>query len=103
MSVILEFSMFPTDKGTSVSRYVSQVVRMVRDSGFEYQLTGMSTLVETTTVAEALQIVEKAYDILEPHSERVYSCLKMDIQKNKNQRLRGKVQSVEAKIGEVNK
>jgi uncharacterized protein YqgV (UPF0045/DUF77 family) len=33
MSVLLEFAMFPTDKGTSVSAYVSKVIDMIRFSG----------------------------------------------------------------------
>jgi len=103
MSVLLEFSMFPTDKGESVSQYVSQVINMIRDSGLDYKLTAMGTIIETDNLEQALAIVQKSYQILEPHSARVYSSLKMDIQKNKANRLAGKIQSVEEKIGGVNK
>ena len=102
MSVLLEYAMFPTDKGTSVSKYVSKIIAMVRESGFAYKLTAMGTIVETNTMPEALKIVEKSYEILEPDSERVYSTLTFDIQKNKNNRLISKVQSIEDKIGKVN-
>lgn len=102
MSVLLEYAMFPTDKGTSVSKYVSRIIEMVRQSGYAYQLTAMGTIIETDTMPEALNIVEKSYAILEPDSERVYSTLTFDIQKNKNNRLVSKVQSIEAKIGKVN-
>ena len=102
MSVLLEYAMFPTDKGTSVSKYVSKIIAMVRESGYAYKLTAMGTIVETDTMPEALKIVEKSYEILEPDSERVYSTLTFDIQKNKNNRLIGKVQSIEEKIGKVN-
>ena len=47
MSVLIEFAMFPTDKGESVSQYVSQVIKMIRESGFPYQLTAMGTIFET--------------------------------------------------------
>lgn len=47
MSFLLEFSMFPTDKGESKSAYVSKVVKVVKESGFAYQLTPMATIVET--------------------------------------------------------
>ncbi|MES9869774.1 MAG: MTH1187 family thiamine-binding protein [Sedimenticola sp.] len=102
MSVLLEFSMFPTDKGESVSAYVSQVIRMIRDSGASYQLTPMGTIIESDTLEEAMAIVQRAYTILdEAGCNRVYSSLKLDIRKGKGDRLKGKLESVRDKIGEV--
>ncbi len=103
MSVLLEFSMFPTDKGESVSEYVSQVIKMVRDSGMSYQLTPMGTIIETENLVQALGLVQVAYDVLEQAgSKRVYSSLKLDIRKGKSDRLQGKLKSVQDKIGKVN-
>ena len=103
MSVLTEFAMFPTDKGVSVSKYVSRIISMIRESGFSYQLTAMGTIVETNTMKEALEIINNAYNVLEPFSDRVYSTAKFDIQKNKDNRLSSKIKSIENKIGEVNK
>jgi uncharacterized protein (TIGR00106 family) len=102
MSVLMEFAMFPTDKGESVSAYVSQVVQMIKESGYSYKLTAMGTIIETENIEQALDIVQKAYHILEPHSQRVYSTLKFDIRKNASNRLEGKIQSIQNKIGNVN-
>lgn len=101
MSVLMQFAMFPTDKGESVSSYVSQVLKMIRDSGADYQLTPMNTIVETDTMAEALEVLQKAHDILNPVSDRVYCSANFDIRKNKSGRLRGKIASIEEKIGKV--
>jgi len=103
MSVLLEFAMFPTDKGDSVSKYVSKVIEMIRNSGFQYKLTAMGTIIETETLNEALILVEDSYKILQKDSNRVYSSITLDIQKNKHNRLEGKIASIESKIGEVNK
>lgn len=103
MSVLMEFSMFPTDKGASVSEYVSKVIEMIRNNAKNYKLTAMGTIVETDTMKEALDIIQKASDILSEQSERVYSSVKFDIQKNKHNRLESKIISVENKIGIVNK
>ena len=103
MSVLLEFAMFPTDKGDSVSQYVSKIIDSIRASGFQYKLTAMGTIVETNTVAEALLVVQNSYEILRPHSSRVYVSLNMDIQKNKDDRIISKIQSIEDKIGSVEK
>lgn len=101
-SVLLEFSMFPTDVGESKSRYVSKVIKMIRDSGVKYKLTPMSTVIETNTLREALDMIEKAYAVLEKCDvNRVYSILKFDIREGKEDRLSGKIKSVEDKIGKV--
>ncbi|HBS84952.1 MAG: hypothetical protein A2W91_06935 [Bacteroidetes bacterium GWF2_38_335] len=103
MSVLLEYAMFPTDKGGSVSEYVSRVIEMIRNSGVSYKLTPMGTIIETETLDEALEIVKKSYEILEKDSGRVYSNIKLDIRKGRKNCMTGKIDSIEAKIGKVNK
>lgn len=103
MSVLLEFAMFPTDKGGSVSNYVSKVIDMIRTECDSYKLTAMGTIIETDTLKEALQVVQKAHDILEPNSDRIYSSIKLDIRRNSNNRITSKINSIEEKIGIVNK
>jgi len=102
MSVLLEFSMFPTDKGESVSQDVSKVIDHIRNSGFPYKLTAMGTIVETATVDQATAIINQSYNILEPNAERVYASFKMDIRKGQSERLAQKIHSIEQKIGNVN-
>ncbi len=98
MSVLLEFSMFPTSndcvEGSSVSSHVSKVIDAIDKSGVSYRLTPMGTVIETETMKEALNIVELAYEELK-NCERVYSSLKFDIRKNTNNRLKTKIASVE--------
>jgi uncharacterized protein (TIGR00106 family) len=101
MSVLLEFAMFPTDKGDSVSQYVSKVIQMIKESGVSYKLTAMGTIIETETIDEAMEIVNKSYKVLEPHSNRVYSSIKLDIRKEKSKRLETKIKSIESKIGKI--
>jgi len=103
MSVLLEFAIFPTDKGDSVSKQVSKVIDLIRESGVNYQLTAMGTLIETDTLPEALAIVNRSYDVLAEDSERIYTTMNIDIQKGKNNRLKSKVEAIENKIGQVNK
>lgn len=103
MSVLVEFAMFPTDKqGESASPYVSKVIEMIRDSGVPYKLSAMGTTFETDTIEAANKIIADAYKVLEPHTERVYTTIKMDIRKAAVDRINGKVASIEKIIGEVN-
>ncbi len=102
MSVLLEMAMFPTDQGESKSEYVSEVIRVIRDCGYPYQLTPMATIIETQEISQALAIVQMCYDKLEElECNRVYSTIKFDIRKGHKNRLKGKVASIESKIGEV--
>jgi len=103
MSVLMEFAMFPTDKGESVSEYISRIIKMIDKGGYSYKLTPMGTVAETDTIREALEIVEKAYQELKDDCNRVYSTVKLDIRKGKANRLEGKVTSIEQKIGPVKK
>ncbi len=100
----MNYAMFPTDKGNSVSEYVSKIIKMISESGYSYKLTAMGTIIAFENIEQALELINKSYKILEPYSERVYSSITFDIQTNKGMgRLDGKIKSIENKIGSVNK
>lgn len=98
MSVIVQFAMFPTDKGVSVSPYVSRIIEMIRSEELNHQLTPMATIVETETLDEALEVIKKAYRLLEPDCSRVYLSANFDIKAGQMGRMEQKVKSVEDKI-----
>ena len=99
MSVLVELTMFPTDKGESVSPYVSRIIAMIDEADLNYRLTPMGTIMEFARLDEALKVVSDAYALLEPDCGRVYAILKLDIRKGKEGRLTQKIESVEKKIG----
>ncbi|OPY72720.1 MAG: hypothetical protein A4E63_01145 [Syntrophorhabdus sp. PtaU1.Bin050] len=99
MSVLMEFAMFPTDKGESVSEYVSRIINIIDTSAYPYTLTAMGTIVEVDKLDEAFALIKKAYEQLEPDCNRVYSTVKLDIRKGKEGRLQQKIMSVEKKLG----
>lgn len=103
MSVLMEFAMFPTDKGDSASQYVSRIISLIRESGFHYQLTAMGTIVETETMDQALNLIQQAYHQLDQDCGRVYSTVKFDIRKGRDNAMQQKIKSIESKIGNVNK
>jgi uncharacterized protein (TIGR00106 family) len=98
MSVLVEFAMFPTDKGDSISEYVSRIISMMGVNNTPYKLTSMGTIFEVETLEEAFMIINGAYKQLEPDCNRVYSTIKLDIRKGKNGRIIHKVESVERKL-----
>ncbi len=102
MSTLLNFAIFPTDKGDKgSSEYVSKVLKMIDESGVSYQLNPMGTSIETETLEEALDIVKRAYEVLEPYSNRVYSAITIDIRKGRTDGMKKKIASIEEKIGTI--
>jgi uncharacterized protein (TIGR00106 family) len=102
MSVLIDLSIFPVDRGASLSGFVASVVEMIAASGHAYQLTAMGTQVETQTLAQALTLIENAHAILaERGCERVYATAKFDIRPGADQRLTAKVASVQQKLGQT--
>ncbi len=103
MSTILNFAMFPTDKGgKGSSEYVSLILKMIDESGIPYQLNPMGTSIETDKLVDALDIVNRAYQLLEPLSERVYAAITIDIRKGRSHGLSSKIKSIEDRIGKIN-
>jgi uncharacterized protein (TIGR00106 family) len=103
MSVLMQFAMFPTDKGTSVSKEVSRLIEMIRSSGVKYKLGPMGTTIETETFSDALNILEKSYNVFSENSERIYATISFDIRKSAMGRMEKKLEAIEQKIGQVNK
>lgn len=99
MSVLIGISIFPLDKGESVSEYVARAVKIIEESKFPYLLTPMETVVETDTMESALKIVENCVKALEKDCNRIIVNIKIDYRKGKSGRIKGKVKSVEEKLG----
>ncbi len=101
MSVLMEIAMFPTDVGESKSKYVAEVLKVIKNSGFEYQLTPMATIIEAESVKELSDLIPRMYEALEKMGAgRVYSVVKFDIRPGRENRLKQKIASVEKRLKE---
>lgn len=100
MSVLLDLSIFPTDQGEGVSAFVAPVVDLIRASGHPYRLSAMATIVETATLAEALDLIARANEVLTRLGcGRIYATARFDIRSGPLGRLGAKVEAVERRIG----
>lgn len=97
MSVIVDVSIFPTDKGPSVSPYVARVLKIIKASGLPYQLTPMGTCIEGEW-STVMAVVDDCFQELKSDCSRVYISLKVDYRKGRTDGLRRKVASVETKL-----
>jgi uncharacterized protein (TIGR00106 family) len=100
MSVILEFAIFPTDKGAHVSPYVKQVVQMIDALPYQSELSPMGTIVECDTMDECLAVISKANAILEPISERIYCTAKFDNKPGQTKQMEHKIAAVRMQTSE---
>lgn len=96
--VLLEMSIVPMGKGESVSRYVAQCVDLVDQSGLDYHLHAMGTVVEGE-LPEVLALMQQCIEKLAEHSDRVTCAAKLDYRRGQQGRLTAKVDSVEKKLG----
>lgn len=94
MSVIVELSLFPMDKGQSVGPYVARAVALIRASGLECRLTPMGTCIEGEW-PEVLAVVDACFRELCSDSDRVYLTLKADWRRGRTGGLAAKPASVE--------
>lgn len=93
--VLAEFSMFPTDKGESVSGYVSQILDIIDQSGITYQLTPMGTILEGSW-EEVLDVISRCFKVLQEQSNRITTFIKVDYRKGKESRMKSKINKVES-------
>ncbi|RZD15688.1 MAG: MTH1187 family thiamine-binding protein [Candidatus Acididesulfobacter guangdongensis] len=98
MSYILSISMFPVDKGESLSLYVSKVSKIIDNSGLEYVITPMATMIESENIDDLLNIIKMGLETIKDDSNRVYANMAIDYRKSGLGRLKQKVESLKLKI-----
>jgi len=97
MSLLINFSIFPLDKGESVSQYVARTVEIIKDSGLPYKLGAMGTSIEGEW-DEVIDVVTRCFEELKEDCSRVYMGITGDYRKKGKNRITAKVESVEEKL-----
>jgi uncharacterized protein (TIGR00106 family) len=96
--VLLEFSMSPLEKGPSVGEYVARSLKIIDESGLDYRLHAMGTIVEGE-IDEVLAVLKQCLAAMATDCERVTCTAKLDYRRGHSGRLKTKVASVEEKLG----
>jgi len=96
--MIVELSIFPIGTGVSLSSEVARIVKIIDAGGLPYQLTAMSTIIEGDW-DRVMAVIKECHEALLEKSERVYTRIVIDDHKGKTGRLRGKVESIEKRLG----
>lgn len=96
--VMLEFSIFPIDKGARLSPYVARCLDIVDRSGVDYKINPMGTVLEGDWDS-VFGVVKSCYDELCKDCDRIEIAIKVDARKDRTGALDGKVKSVESVLG----
>jgi len=96
--VLLEFAMYPTDKGESVSDYVKRNLEIIDDSGLPYRLGPMGTCLEGE-YDEVMAVVKACHEAMSATCGRIACTLKFDDRVGHSGRLHSKVATLVRKTG----
>ena len=96
--VLVDFSIFPVGKGPSLSEYVARSLEIVDASGLPYQCHSMGTTLEGE-FDQVMGVVRQCFEAMRADCDRVEGSIRIDYSKGKTDRLRGKVDSLEEKLG----
>lgn len=96
--MLAEFSIVPTDKGESVSKYVAEILDIIDQSGLEYKLHAMGTTVEGTC-DDVFELIKLCHNTMRMYSNRVVTHIAIDDRAGAEHRLQGKPNSIENILG----
>lgn len=87
--------MNPLGEGESVSKNVAKSLDVIDQSGLDYQLTAMGTILEGEW-DEVMGVVKQCYEKMSEDCDRISCYLKVDARKGRSNRIHGKVNKLES-------
>ena len=99
--ITCDYAILPVGTQTSeCGKYISAAVNSIKDSGLNYQLTGMGTQIEADNLKELYSALAKAQEeIFKLGVGRVYTVIKIDDRRDAEKRsLNAKIETVEKVI-----
>ena len=97
--MIAEISVIPIGEGIDLASYVARIVKIIDESGLDYKLNAMGTVVEGDS-DRIFDLIKKCHNKMLETAQRVYTTVKIDERKDKNTKMiEHKVQAVEKELG----
>ena len=97
--MVVNFTVVPIGKESSLSAKVAEVLKIISNSGISYKLHSMGTILEGEW-DEIMRLIKKCHKKILKDSDRVLTTITIDDRKGRTDRIAGKVKSVEEKLGE---
>jgi len=96
--MLAQLSVVPLGQGVSVSRHVATALEIIDQSGLDYRLTAMGTVIEGEWDS-VMSVLKDVHDRLLKDSDRVLMYVSLDDRKDKGKRIDAKVEVVEKMLG----
>jgi len=98
VQMIIELSVIPIGVGTSLSKYVACVMRVIKESGLKYESHSMATNIECDW-DDIMPLVKKCHDELKKMGvERISTSIRISERTDKPYTMEGKIVSLEEKL-----
>ena len=83
--MIAQLAVYPIgEPGTSLSRFVREGIRVIRESGYYYEIGGMSTAIEVPDLDSLFDLVKKVHAAqVAAGGQRIVIDLKVDDRRDK--------------------
>ncbi len=97
MSVMLEFSMYPLGKEESLSKHVSESLKIIAKSNVNYRFGPMSAVLEGEW-EEVMKVVDQCYEKMKQNCNRIFCHISIDYREDRLDGLISKIESVAKKL-----
>ena len=82
--ILAQLSVFPIGEGTSLSRFVKKGIQVIKESGYNYEIGGMSTAIEVPDLDALFNLVKEVPQAhVEEGGQRIVIDLKVDDRRDK--------------------
>ncbi len=96
--IVADFAMVPMGAGTSAARYIRAVYEVLKESGVNFVPGPMSTSVETRTMEELFDLIEKANArVAEMGVQRIITSINVDYRLDKEISIESKLSASKRK------
>ena len=96
--ILLEFSIYPLDKGVSLSPYVARCLDVIDRSGVAYQCHAMGTILEGE-YDDVMDVVRQCFNVLAADCDRISCSLKFDYRRGVKHPMQSKIEHLEERLG----
>jgi uncharacterized protein (TIGR00106 family) len=95
--MMVQFSIMPVSNNSKLSEAIAKAVKIIHESGLEYRLTPMGTLIKGDW-NDVMKLVQKCHEAVRADYDRVMTQIKIDDSKT-DYAFDDKMKSVEEKAG----
>lgn len=91
--MLASFSIVPIGVGEELKTYISDIIKIIDESGLEYKLGAMQTTVEGEQDA-VMSLIMQCHNFMKTQSSRILTHITIDDRKGATKRIEGKVKDV---------